>query len=388
MSGLGVSEVPQDVRSAGTWRWLRLLRLLGMAVVFVGGITYLMMVLAGVFEPKVGVPATAAPEGVKQRRLGPGQAVEEVRLVRRPRQEAAVGTVRAVQEVFVASKILARVVEVRVKAGQAVEAGEVLVVLDDADLKARLEQAQAAEQAAAARLEQARIDFDRGKRLQAKQAIPQADFERLATEYRAAAAELERARQAVREAEIFLDYATVRAPIEGTIVDKRVNAGDTVTPGQVLVTMYNPKNMQMIATVRESLAQRLSVGQRVPARLDTLDLQCEGTISEIVPEAQAESRTFQVKVTGPCPPNVYSGMFGRIFIPLEDEEVVVIPERAVLRVGQLEMVDVVENGLVHRRHVQLGRELEEGREVLSGLKPGEQVVVAPKSGGSVEGARS
>ncbi len=60
--------------------------------------------------------------------------------------------------------------------------------------------------------------------------------------------------------------------------------------------------MQLIASVRESLAIRLGVGQSVPARLDTIDYECLATISEIVPEAQAESRSFQVKVTGPCPP--------------------------------------------------------------------------------------
>ena len=65
-----------------------------------------------------------------------------------------------------------------------------------------------------------------------------------------------------------------------------------------------------------------------------------------MPEAQAESRSFQVKVTGPCPPNVYSGMFGRIFIPLEDEDVLIVPPQAVRRVGQLDEVDVVEEGAV------------------------------------------
>ena len=95
----------------------------------------------------------------------------------------------------------------------------------------------------------------------------------------------------------------------------------------------------MVATVRESLAMGLEVGQQVAARLDSLGLDCHATISEIVPEAQAESRSFQVKVTGPCPPNVYSGMFGRIFIPLGEEEVLVVPPRAVRRVGQLEEVD-------------------------------------------------
>lgn len=144
--------------------------------------------------------------------------------------------------------------------------------------------------------------------------------------------------------------------------------------------MYDPSHMQLIATVRESLALRLKVGQEIPARLDTFDYECHATISEIVPEAQAESRSFQVKVTGPCPPNVYSGMFGRIFIPLDDEDVLVVPDEAVRKVGQLDEVDVIENGSVSRRAVQLGRSIDEGREVLSGLGEGEKVVLFRRAG--------
>ena len=144
--------------------------------------------------------------------------------------------------------------------------------------------------------------------------------------------------------------------------------------------------MQMVATVRESLAMGLEVGQQVAARLDALDLNCHATISEIVPEAQGESRSFQVKVTGPCPPNVYSGMFGRIFIPLGEEEVLVVPPQAVRRVGQLDEVDVVEKGTSTRHVVQLGRTLPEGREVLSGLRQGERVAVPQPS--SDRGGRS
>jgi hypothetical protein len=104
--------------------------------------------------------------------------------------------------------------------------------------------------------------------------------------------------------------------------------------------------------------------------------QCVGTISEIVPEAQAASRAFQVKVTGPCPPGIYSGMFGRIVIPLDEEEVLVLPRRAVRIVGQLELVDVAQDGRAERRSIRTGRVLDDDVEVLSGLREGEQVVVA------------
>jgi multidrug efflux pump subunit AcrA (membrane-fusion protein) len=144
-------------------KWIRGLGTVLLAVILTAGIVFLMLSLAGFFQPKV---SSARLETVKERI--PNQPTGEVWLIRRPRLEPAVGSVRAVQEVAVASKLLARVKEVRVKAGQPVQQGEVVLLLDDADLKARLHQAQAAETAAGAKLEQARIDYERGKRLQAK----------------------------------------------------------------------------------------------------------------------------------------------------------------------------------------------------------------------------
>ena len=148
-----------------------------------------------------------------------------------------------------------------------------------------------------------------------------------------------------------------------------------VTPGQVLVTLFDPRRMQLVASVRESLTQQLKEGQGIGVQIEGLEQSCSGTISEIVPEAQSISRTFQVKVTGPCPPGIYSGMFGRILIPLGDEEVLVIPGQAVQHVGQLKLVLVVQEDRVARRSIRTGRSIAEDVEVLSGLREGEQVVV-------------
>ncbi len=82
-----------------------------------------------------------------------------------------------------------------------------------------------------------------------------------------------------------------------------------------------------------------------------------------------------MKVTGPCPPGIYTGMFGRILIPLDDEQVLAIPRRAVKYVGQLELVDVIENGQPGQRAIRTGRVLGENIEVLSGLQDGEQVIL-------------
>lgn len=367
---LEIAKPPTSEPNAASRNWPSPGKIVGSAVA-ASGLILLLLALAGLFHGKV---PNEQPEIAEQD--AKKSVVAEVRLLRRPRYETAVGTIKAVHEAAVASRLLARVVEVNVKAGQAVQQDDILVRLDDKDLLARHRQAEAAWESAKANLENATAEFARAKRLWTGKAISQQEYDRALTALRTAEAEVTRTENAVQESRALLGYATVKAPLSGVVIDKKVEVGDTVTPGQTLVTLFNPGKMQMLVSVREALALKLHVGQKVPGRIEALDRDCEATISEIVPEAQAASRSFTVKVVGPCPPGVYSGMFGRIYIPLEDEEIVVVPAAAVKRVGQLEMVLVVEEGKLRRRHIQTGRVLGADVEVLAGLRPGDRVAVA------------
>lgn len=356
----------------------RLVKRVLVALAFATGVTLLLLWLAGKFAPKV---PTEIPAGRASGRAIEG-AVVAVRTIRVPLVETAVGTIRAVHETTIGSKLLARVVDVKLKAGQHVGQGDVLVRLDDADLRAKLEQAQAAAASAEAAYAQAVSDEKRFADLLKANAASRQDYEKAATALRSTEAEVRRTHEIVNEVRATLDWATVRSPMDGTVIDKRVNVGDLVTPGQVLVSLFDPTRLQLIASVRESLAARLSVGGSIDVEIEGLKKRCTGTVSEIVPEAQAASRAFQVKVTGPCPAGVYTGMFARMLIPLDDEEVLVVPHRAVRRIGQLELVEVAEQGHASRRAVRTGRAFGDDIEVLSGLAQGESVVVPEKRDGA------
>lgn len=372
---------------------VRVLKSWSIALVGSLGVGLILLYLAGVFSPKV---PSSEDHASRQRALPVGAQFAQAELLRRPRFESAVGSIAPVHQSSIAAKILARVLEVNVTAGQPVQAGDVLVRLNDDDLRSRLQQAEAQHEAAGARLNQARSDYQRASGLIQGNAISRAEYESLATAVRTSEAELERSARAIDETKIFLDYATITAPFDGIVVDKQAQAGDMVTPGQTLLTIYDPNQMQLVANVRESLAMKLKVGQEVTAKLESLDHECLATVREVVPQADVGSRSFQVKVSGPCPPGIYSGMFGRILLPLEDEQIVIIPAAAVRRVGQLTLVDVrSDNGLI-RRNVQIGRRFGDDIEILSGLRPGEQVLlpVVPAStspaglnstGGNLEG---
>ena len=347
-------------------------------VTFTVGVAALMLWLVGVFQPKV---AHGVASALANRPLGSARVVEVVARTL-PLEETAVGTVQPVHRIELASRLLARVTEVNVVAGQHVTRDEVLVRLEQVDLQARRAQAESAVDQAKAALDQARTEESRLRAGFERGGVAAIDMDRAVNTLKGAEATLARAQQSLTEAESVMEYATIKSPIDATVIDRRVNAGDTVSPGQVVVTLLDPKQMQMVASVRESLSRFLHVGGSVSVKIDALDHTCSGTVSEIVPEADSASRTFQVKVVGPCPEGVYTGMFGRLSIPVGVASVLLIPCDAIHTIGQLECVDVAVDSQRERRALRLGRTIEGQVEVLSGLVPGEKVVVdAPAAPG-------
>lgn len=333
--------------------------------------------LSGGLEPKIedaeGRVASPSP-----RQLPAGAATVRARRVEVPVVETATGTVEAVHEIALASRILATVLEINAVAGQRVAAGDVVARLDDRDLQARRGQAEAALAAAESRLAKAKLDEERARTLRADGVISQEELDRATMALETARAELDRAHQALDEAKTVLDWTEIRAPVDGIVVEKYVEVGDTVRPGQVIATLYDPTRMQLVARVREALAQELVVGGEVAVTLDALGKTCSGSVSEVVPSSDPKSRTFTVKVTGPCPPGVFSGMFGRIEVPRGVRTPVVIPQSALVRIGQIHLVDVVADGRLERRAVRLGEEFDDDVEVLAGVREGEILVDRPE----------
>jgi RND family efflux transporter MFP subunit len=355
-------------------RWkLRLASMGKWLAMFVGvaAVSLLLMVLAGVFHAKVNREVTRSPQPIP---LGAEFAV--VSEVTQTRFESAIGAIKPVHEANVASKILARVLEVNATAGKRVRAGEILVRLTDDEQRSRVQQAEADRDSMLAQLQLAKSEVARAKQLMVSNSISQAEYDAALTRVQTTQANADRANRSVEEAKVFLDFATVAAPFTGIIVDKAVQPGDTVSPGQTLLSIYDPTEMQLVANVRESLAMKLQVGQQLPARLESLGYECLATVSEVVPKADVSSRSFEVKVTGPCPPGVYSGMFGRLMLPLDDERLLLIPTVTIQRVGQLTFVQVLTvDGSLARRSIQIGRTFSDQSEILSGLKAGERVMI-------------
>lgn len=290
--------------------------------------------------------------------------------------EWATGEVASARQTAVASRVLARIEEVRVRAGSSVSDGDVLVVLDARDLAARVGEAKQALRAGEARLELARQEHARAQELFRTGVAPQRQLDEVTSALRSARADVAGRRQALEEATTAASFAEIRSTVTGRVVDRLAEPGDTAVPGRPLLRIYDPTLLRVEAPVRESLAVRLDVGDPLSVDVPALDGPVEGRIDEIVPFAERGARTLLVKVSLPrTEARLFAGMFARVAIPAGERRWLLVPEAAVERVGQLEFVTVVDpKGVPERRLVTTGESIRPGAvEALSGLRVGERV---------------
>ena len=333
--------------------------------------------LSGAFEDKI-----APEERGADRQKYTGQETDEVHEVVKETIEEAQGTLKAASRTAISSKVLARITTISASAGDQVSEGDVLVQLDSADLESRLRQAEQAYIGATATRKEAETSYERYRQLVSQNAVSQAAFDEADRRLQVSRAEEQRAEEAVNEARVMVSYTTIAAPKNGRVVDRLAEPGDMARPGEPLLVLYDATSLRLEAAVSEQLAVKLHVGERLNVYLDALNREVEGTIGEIVPQADALSRSLLVKVKIPNSGDLVEGMFGRLRIPAGQRRHLCLAEDAIHTVGQLELVEVVTgDNQIEKRFITTGRIGMPGRiEVLSGLKAGERVVLRSQEG--------
>jgi RND family efflux transporter MFP subunit len=318
---------------------------------------------------------------------GPDVAGAEVAIVEEsvgPAIDWASAEVASARHTTIASRVLARIEEVRVRAGSSVAEGEVLVVLDARDLRSRVGEAEEALRSDEARLELAEREHARAEELVRTGVAPQRQLDEATSALRAARAQVAGRREALSEARTAASFAEIRSPVSGRVVDRLAEPGDTAVAGRPLLRVYDPALLRVEAPVRESLAVGLRVGDVLRVDVPALGEPVEGRIDEIVPFAERGARTLLVKVSLPrADARLFAGMFARVAIPAGERRRLLVPERAIERVGQLEFVTIVDGqDRAERRMVTTGERAPGGAvEVLSGVQAGERVLL-PQSAGA------
>ena len=327
--------------------------------------------MAGLFSDKI-EPGVNAIE-----RTNLGEPVE-VRVADVTIVEKVPASVEASQATLISSRLMARIVAVKVRAGDSVRKGDLLLELENSDIKAQVQQAEARIRATAAKLKEATQNLGRVKELQAGGVVSVADLDRAQANHETLLAEMSGANQALEEARTALSYTEIIAPFDGRVVDRFAEPGNTAQPGTKLLAIYNPLSLRVEAQVREHLALRLEVGQPLQVEIPSLDKVVDAVIQERVPAADPGSRSFLVKVGVAFDNSMLPGMYARLLVPAGTEKQLLIPADRVVHIGQLDLVWVLQDGNSYRRFVRIGKVLDNNMvEILSGLAQGDMILPLP-----------
>lgn len=303
----------------------------------------------------------AEPEG-----RDPVMAPEQVLAARVEATESAgryraAGTVRARRRAELSTRLVGRVESVRVRAGDAVRSGQLLLTVERAALTA-------ARQQAAASLDQATAHLRRTERLYADSAAPLVQLE-------AARTAREQARAQAGAVQADLAYSEVRAPFSGILVSRLVDRGDQAAPGQPLLVVEDRTSREIVVTVPDEVGAGLRAGQQATVETGGGERRYDARILAVVPGAYPGSPTVEVRLSGPA--DLSPGIVAVAELPATGaHSALLVPETALTRRGQLVGVYLfAPDSTLRLRWIRTGRIRDSSAEVLSGLRPGDLVAL-------------
>lgn len=298
------------------------------------------------------------------------------------------GVVEAVRQTVIAAQVAGAIVQLDVKAGDRVSAGQQLLRIDAraADQAAAASEAQV--QAARAALDVARTELARQEQLFQKQYISAAALERAQAQFKTTQAQVNAQIAQAGAARTQTGLHVVRAPYAGVVSDVPVTLGDMAMPGRALLTLYDPGALRVSASVPQSVLGSAAATGAVEARAEMPGLAAAAqwptvTRTQVLPTVDAGTHTNVLRLDlTPGLSGLTPGMFARVWLTpatAAGERRIFIPAAAVVRHAELTAVYVLDgNGQPLLRQVRLGRRDGERIEILSGISAGERVVTDPR----------
>jgi RND family efflux transporter MFP subunit len=380
LDDLRIDRGAVEERPSRSWLWIALLVVVALAVSLGWWLTR-----AGGAEV-----VTAVAQEVE---VGEGQTVLN-----------ASGYVTARRQATVSSKVTAKVLEVLIEEGMPVKKGQILARLDatNVDANFRLAEAQLAAVKTAleetkVQLAEANLNLDRTKALVKDEVVSQAELDRVQASVDVIEARIERQREeeAVAERRMAvwnqqLEDTIIRAPFDGIVTTKNAQPGEMISPVSAgggftrtgIGTIVDMSSLEIEVDVNESYINRVEAGQIVEATLDAYpEWKIPSHVIAIVPTADRDRATVRVRIGfDELDPRILPDMGVKVAFQGDEVEqasgsAVRIPEKAIKRDDGRDVVFVVQGDRVERRAVSVGLSEDEEALVLSGITPGERVVV-------------
>ncbi|AFM25396.1 efflux RND transporter periplasmic adaptor subunit [Desulfomonile tiedjei] len=317
----------------------------------------------------------------------------------------ASGYVVAQRKAAVSSKATGRLEKLNVEEGKQVREGDILAVLENQDLKATLEEAQAAQKVAQAALRNAEaeltdatLNYQRNTALRQSGAVSVQAFDAAEARYKKAVASersarfgVDRAEASLKVAEVNLEYSYIRAPFPGVILTKNADVGEVVAPfgasslaKAAVVTMADMDSLMVEVDVAESSLEKVKVGGAAEIRLDAYPHdRFPGTVHMIVPTADRSKATVMTKVKfDKLDPKVLPEMSAKVAFlsrPLKEDEhtpFLGVPAAAIKAREKTKVVFRVASDRMQSIPVKTGRTWNDVVEILDGLSEGDLVILS------------
>ncbi len=285
------------------------------------------------------------------------------------------GAIRAKTISRIAGRTLGAVTSLRVKEGDRVHAGQVLLTVDDRDAVQKVIAAEKALESAQQNRSLADITYSRYRKLYDEKALSQQEIDQIETQKKITELDYERSNALLNEARVNRAFTTIVSPVSGIVTEKKTERGSMAVPGVPLLTVEDVSSFILEAPLDERLTGKVKTGTPVEIFVDAINQELKGTITEIVPSIDPLSRTFisKIALTGP---SLRTGIFARVKIPTGRKSAIVLPDKAIVEKGELTGVYVVDpGGIINYRLVRIGSHYGNNVEILSGIKANDRVII-------------
>jgi RND family efflux transporter MFP subunit len=300
----------------------------------------------------------------------------------------AEGVVEAVRQSTLAAQVSGRIVALPVKAGDTVRAGQLLAQIDSRSAV----QAEAASQSqvreAQANLTNARAKYERSQKLYEQKFISRAALDQAESEFLAAQAQTASAVANAGQSATSKSFTTIVAPYDGVVAATEVEIGDMAIMGRPLVTVFDPRELRVTATLPQSVLVKANLEAPVRVEIPTLARDLVARRVTVIPVADTRTHTTRVRLDLPQATGLMPGQYARARIVTGRAHALAVPESAVIRRSEVTAVYVMDGkDRAQLRQVRLGEPAGNGLvEVLAGLSAGERVSLDPVRAG-IEASR-
>lgn len=287
------------------------------------------------------------------------------------------GRIEAIERATLAAQTGGRVADLPVDVGDVVEEGTVVVRFTAVEQQSGQHQAQAALEAARAHAIEVAATFRRIEEVYARKLVARAEYDRARAAHDAAQAQLAAARAGLKAADQQVGYTAIRAPYRGVVTARHAEPGETVSPGQPLLSGMSLDRLRLVVDVPQAQAARIVPDHAGTRAFVLTDDGRRVAVTRITVFPQADDASHTVRVRLDLPENesgLAPGMSAKAVFELGETQAVSVPVSALARRGEVESVFVVQpDGLIALRQVRSGRRLDDAVEILAGLTPGDAV---------------